>query len=225
MRVGGGIYTKAADVGADLVGKVEKGIQKITTRNAAVVADLVGDNVGDCAGMAADIFESYEVTMVSALLLGLALTPFGFKWIIFPLLARGLGVISTILIGTYAVSLWPERLTKGDAFKAMDLSYDLSSIISAIGFLFLAVFFVTTSESSLATAMAVSCRSKFNKLADHFTNPNKTPVDAVAASSKTGPATVILQGLCTRLGKHSLDSSSNRPHDCGLSLLFGLEQV
>ena len=134
MRVGGGIYTKAADIGADLVGKVEKGIPEDDPRNAAVVADLVGDNVGDCAGMAADIFESYEVTMVSALLLGLALTPFGFKWIVFPLLARGIGVVSTI-IGTYAVSLWPDKLTKGDAFKAMDLSYDLSSVISAIGFL------------------------------------------------------------------------------------------
>ncbi|MCL4430580.1 MAG: sodium-translocating pyrophosphatase [Chloroflexi bacterium] len=194
MRVGGGIYTKAADVGADLVGKVEKGIPEDDPRNAAVVADLVGDNVGDCAGMAADIFESYEVTMVSALLLGLALTPFGFKWIIFPLLARGFGVISTI-IGTYAVSLWPERLTKGDAFKAMDLSYDLSSIISAAGFLALAVFYVQDIRVFFATAMGLVLAISFNKLANHFTNPNKTPVNAVAASSKTGPATVILQGL------------------------------
>ncbi len=194
MRVGGGIYTKAADVGADLVGKVEKGIPEDDPRNAAVVADLVGDNVGDCAGMAADIFESYEVTMVSALLLGLALTPFGFQWIIFPLLARGFGVISTI-IGTYAVSLWPERLTKGDAFKAMDLSYDLSSVISAIGFLLLAVFYVGDIRVFLATAMGLVLAVSFNKLANHFTNPNKKPVDSVAASSKTGPATVILQGL------------------------------
>ncbi len=194
MRVGGGIYTKAADVGADLVGKVEKGIPEDDPRNAAVVADLVGDNVGDCAGMAADIFESYEVTMVSALILGLALAPFDFKWIVFPLLARGFGVISTI-IGTYAVSLWPERLTKGDAFKAMDLSYDLSSIISAISFLFLAIFYVGDIRVFFATAMGLVLAISFNKLADHFTNPNKKPVDAVAKSSKTGPATVILQGL------------------------------
>jgi K(+)-stimulated pyrophosphate-energized sodium pump len=194
MRVGGGIYTKAADVGADLVGKVEKGIPEDDPRNAAVVADLVGDNVGDCAGMAADIFESYEVTMVSALLLGLALTPFGYQWIIFPLLARGFGVISTI-IGTYAVSLWPERLTKGDAFKAMDLSYDLSSVISASGFLALAVFYVQDIRVFLATTMGLVLAISFNKLANHFTNPNKKPVEAVAASSKTGPATVILQGL------------------------------
>lgn len=194
MRVGGGIYTKAADIGADLVGKVEKGIPEDDPRNAAVVADLVGDNVGDCAGMAADIFESYEVTMVSALLLGLALTPFGFQWIIFPLLARGLGVISTI-IGTYAVSLWPEKLTKGDAFKAMDLSYDLSSGISAIGFLSLAIFYVHDIRVFLATAMGLVLAISFNKLANHFTNPNKKPVEAVASASKTGPATVILQGL------------------------------
>jgi K(+)-stimulated pyrophosphate-energized sodium pump len=194
MRVGGGIYTKAADIGADLVGKVEKGIPEDDPRNAAVVADLVGDNVGDCAGMAADIFESYEVTMVSALLLGLALTPFGFQWIVFPLLARGIGVVSTI-IGTYAVSLWPDKLTKGDAFKAMDLSYDLSSVISATGFLALAIFYVHDIRVFLATTMGLVLAISFNKLANHFTNPNKKPVDAVAATSKTGSATVILQGL------------------------------
>ena len=194
MRVGGGIYTKAADIGADLVGKVEKGIPEDDPRNAAVVADLVGDNVGDCAGMAADIFESYEVTMVSALLLGLALTPFGFKWIVFPLLARGIGVVSTI-IGTYAVSVWPDKLTKGDAFKAMDLSYDLSSVISATGFLALSIFYVHDIRVFLATTMGLVLAISFNKLANHFTHPNKKPVDAVAAASKTGSATVILQGL------------------------------
>ncbi|MGC8874129.1 MAG: sodium/proton-translocating pyrophosphatase, partial [Chloroflexia bacterium] len=133
MRVGGGIYTKAADVGADLVGKVEVGIPEDDPRNPAVIADLVGDNVGDCAGMAADIFESYEVTIVSAMILGLAIQPFDLKWIVFPLLVRAIGVISSI-IGTYAVSWWP---TKGDAFKAMDLSYDLSSFISTASFFLL----------------------------------------------------------------------------------------
>ena len=202
MRVGGGIYTKAADIGADLVGKVEKGIPEDDPRNAAVVADLVGDNVGDCAGMAADIFESYEVTMVSALLLGLAIANieliatgvFEFKWIVFPLLARGIGVVSSV-IGTYAVTLWPNKLTKGDAFKAMDLSFDLSSVISSIGFLALSIFYVNDIRVFFATAMGIVLAISFNKLADHFTNPNKKPVDAVAASSKTGPATVILQGL------------------------------
>ena len=198
MRVGGGIYTKAADVGADLVGKVEKGVPEDDPRNAAVVADLVGDNVGDCAGMAADIFESYEVTMVSALILGLAIATrgpvFDAKWIVFPIIARGIGVISTIA-GTYSVSLWPQKLTKGDAFKAMDLSYDLSSVISAASFLALSIFYVHDVRVFFATTMGIVLAISFNKLANHFTSPNKTPVDAVAKTSKTGAATVILQGL------------------------------
>jgi K(+)-stimulated pyrophosphate-energized sodium pump len=198
MRVGGGIYTKAADIGADLVGKVEIGIPEDDPRNAAVVADLVGDNVGDCAGMAADIFESYEVTMVSALILGLAIATrgpiFEAKWIVFPLLARGIGIVGTV-IGTYAVSLWPERLTKGDAFKAMDLSYDLSSVISAASFLLLSIFYVNDIRVFFATTMGIVLAISFNKLANHFTSPNKNPVDKVAATSKTGPATLILQGL------------------------------
>jgi K(+)-stimulated pyrophosphate-energized sodium pump len=194
MRVGGGIYTKAADVGADLVGKVEKGIPEDDPRNAAVVADLVGDNVGDCAGMAADIFESYEVTMVSALLLALVITPFDYKWIIFPLLARGIGVVSTI-VGTYAVSLWPDKITKGDAFKAMDLSYDVSSAISIVSFLFLSVFYVQDLRVFVCTAMGIVLAISFNKLANYFTSPNKNPTIRVAASSKTGTATVILRGL------------------------------
>ncbi|MGD6933600.1 MAG: sodium-translocating pyrophosphatase [Candidatus Bathyarchaeia archaeon] len=194
MRVGGGVYTKAADVGADLVGKVEKGIPEDDPRNAAVVADLVGDNVGDCAGMAADIFESYEVTMVSALLLGLALAPFDYKWIVFPLLIRGIGVISTI-IGTYAVTVWPERLTKGNAFKAMDLSYDLSSIITAVAIFLLAVFYVQDIRVFIAVIMGIVLAISFNKLADYFTCADKKPTLSVAGSSRTGTATVILRGL------------------------------
>ena len=194
MRVGGGIYTKAADIGADLVGKVEKGIPEDDPRNAAVVADLVGDNVGDCAGMAADIFESYEVTMVSALLLGLLITPFDYKWIVFPLLARGIGVISTI-VGTYAVSLWPDKITKGDAFKAMDLSYDLSSVISTASFLLLSLFYVQDIRVFICTTMGIILAISFNKLAHYFTSPNQSPTIRVAASSKTGTATVILRGL------------------------------
>jgi len=194
MRVGGGIYTKAADVGADLVGKVEKGIPEDDPRNAAVVADLVGDNVGDCAGMAADIFESYEVTMVSAMLLGLAIKPFDFKWIVFPLLVRAIGVLSTIA-GTYTVSLWPDRFTKGNAFKAMDLSYDLSSVISTVSFFFLAQYYVGDLRVFFATAVGILLAISFNKLADYFTSPDRKPVDRVARASKTGAATLLLEGL------------------------------
>ena len=194
MRVGGGIFTKAADVGADLVGKVEKGIPEDDPRNAAVVADLVGDNVGDCAGMAADIFESYEVTMVSAMLLGLAIKPFDFKWIVFPLLVRAIGVISTI-VGTYSVSLWPDSLTKGNAFKAMDLSYDVSSVISTVSFFFLAFYYVGDLRVFYATAVGILLAISFNKLADYFTSPDRKPVDQIARSSQTGAAPLLLNGL------------------------------
>ena len=110
MRVGGGIFTKAADVGADLVGKVEAGIPEDDPRNPAVIADLVGDNVGDCAGMAADIFESYEVTIVAGLILGLALHIITgqLEWIIFLLIVRGIGVMASI-IGKYLVQSGPGK--------------------------------------------------------------------------------------------------------------------
>src|SRR3712207_6929974 len=104
LRVGGGIFTKAADVGADLVGKVEQGIPEDDPRNAATIADNVGDNVGDCAGMAADLFESYEVTLVAALILGQA--AFGSEGLVFPLIVPAIGVL-TALIGIYAVSPRP----------------------------------------------------------------------------------------------------------------------
>ncbi|MHC5540139.1 proton/sodium-translocating pyrophosphatase, partial [Singulisphaera rosea] len=133
MRVGGGIYTKAADVGADLVGKVEAGIPEDDPRNAATIADNVGDNVGDCAGMAADIFESYEVTIVAAMILGLA--SYGHKGVIFPLLVRAIGVLGS-LISTYTVKAGPES-TSDEALHSVHRGFILGSIISVIGILFL----------------------------------------------------------------------------------------
>lgn len=199
MRVGGGIYTKAADVGADLVGKVEQGIPEDDPRNAAVIADLVGDNVGDCAGMAADIFESYEVTMVSAMILGLALSPAGgpvdLRWIVFPLLVRGIGVVSSI-IGTYAVAWWK---VGEDAFKAMDLSYDLSSVISTCSFFLLAVFYVHDLRVFWSTAAGILLAIGFNKYTSYFTHPERAPVKKIAESSRTGAATLILRGLSVGL--------------------------
>jgi K(+)-stimulated pyrophosphate-energized sodium pump len=133
MRVGGGIYTKAADVGADLVGKVEAGIPEDDPRNAATIADNVGDNVGDCAGMAADIFESYEVTIVAAMILGYA--SFGHKGVIFPLLVRAIGVIGSI-ISTYSVKAGPNS-TSDEALHSVHHGFVLGSIISVVGFVLL----------------------------------------------------------------------------------------
>ena len=126
MRVGGGIYTKAADVGADLVGKVEAGIPEDDPRNAATIADNVGDNVGDCAGMAADIFESYEVTIVAAMILGMA--SFGHKGVIFPLLVRGIGVLGSI-ISTYTVKAGAND-TSDTALKSVHRGFWIGSAIS-----------------------------------------------------------------------------------------------
>jgi K(+)-stimulated pyrophosphate-energized sodium pump len=195
MRVGGGIYTKAADVGADLVGKVEAGVPEDDPRNAAVIADLVGDNVGDFSGMAEDVFESYEVTIVSAMILGLAVMQIdpahSLKWIVFPLLVRAIGVFSSI-IGTYAVSLWP---TKGDAFRAMDLSYDLSSFISTTSFFFLAWFYASDLRLFAATAAGILLAVGFNKYTAAFTQRGTSAVRRLVRSARTGPATVILSGL------------------------------
>jgi len=144
MRVGGGIFTKAADVGADLVGKVEAGIPEDDPRNPAVIADLVGDNVGDCAGMAADIFESYEVTIVSGLILGLALWHITgrLEWIIFPLIVRGVGVLSSIF-GTYFVKAGKTGKA-GDAMKAIFSGFLTSAVISAVLFYIAGFFYLNT---------------------------------------------------------------------------------
>ncbi len=146
MRVGGGIYTKAADVGADLVGKIEKDIPEDDPRNAATIADNVGDNVGDCAGMAADIFESYEVTIVAAMILGMA--TFGHKGVIFPLLVRGVGVLGSI-ISTYTVRAGAED-TSDTALKSVHRGFWIGSVISVIGFFALGFAYLRFDDLYLA---------------------------------------------------------------------------
>ena len=193
MRVGGGIYTKAADVGADLVGKVEKNIPEDDPRNAAVIADLVGDNVGDCAGMAADIFESYEVTIVSAMILGLILTAATgqLHWIIFPLLVRAAGVVSSI-ISTYTV----RALREGEnAMNAIHRGYWLAAAISVISFFLFSFFYCKDLRFFWATSVGVVLAIAINYLTDYYTSTEKNPVKEVAKSTKTGPATTILSGL------------------------------
>jgi K(+)-stimulated pyrophosphate-energized sodium pump len=207
MRVGGGIFTKAADVGADLVGKVEAGIPEDDPRNPAVVADLVGDNVGDCAGMAADIFESYEVTIVSGLILGLALWHITghLEWIIYPLIVRGIGVLSSI-IGTYAVKSQPGR--SGDAMKAIFSGFLASAAISVVLFFGAAFYYlhVVASNSDtgplpggwwrvpLAVGFGVLLAILIDRMTEYFTGTHASPVKEIKKSADTGPATLILQG-------------------------------
>jgi K(+)-stimulated pyrophosphate-energized sodium pump len=202
MRVGGGIFTKAADIGADLVGKVEKDIPEDDPRNAAVVADLVGDNVGDCAGMAADIFESYEVTIVSGLILGLALVAIdpthALKWIVYPLIIRAIGVISSIL-GTFTVPIWEKFpikfLRAKDAEEAMFRSYEVSSVNTIVWSFVVAINYAHDWKLAMLTSVGVGLAVAFNPLTSYFTSTRKGPVREIVKSTKTGPATTILSGL------------------------------
>jgi K(+)-stimulated pyrophosphate-energized sodium pump len=199
MRVGGGIFTKAADVGADLVGKVEQGLEEDDPRNAAVVADLVGDNVGDCAGMAADIFESYEVTIVSGLILGLALTAITghIEWILFPLLIRGIGVLASI-VGTYLVKGQSEE--SGDAMKAIFSGFLTSAGISVVLFLIISVTYMHGVPGGwwrpfLSVTAGVGLAIIIDRLTDYFTGTHGAPIKEIRESTKGGPATTILSGL------------------------------
>jgi K(+)-stimulated pyrophosphate-energized sodium pump len=200
MRVGGGIYTKAADVGADLVGKVEAGIPEDDPRNPAVVADLVGDNVGDCAGMAADIFESYEVTIVSGLILGLALyhVTHRFEWIVYPLLVRGIGVLCSI-IGTYAVKGNPNQKS-GNAMQSIFKGFLTSAAISIVLFGALGYFYLQNVPGGwwrpfLATTMGVLLAIVIDRLTEYFTGTHGRPVHEIRKSTNTGAATTILTGI------------------------------
>ena len=210
MRVGGGIFTKAADVGADLVGKVEKHIPEDDPRNAATIADNVGDNVGDCAGMAADLFESYAVTLVASLILGKA--AFGDSGLVYPLIVPAIGILTAIL-GIFLTRL---RSTDKSAMSAINRSFFISAVISAVlvglaTYTYLPNSFtaLTGVDSTLATETSVNPRvlalgavligiilaAAIQVLTGFFTEVGKRPVNDVAASSKTGAATVILAGV------------------------------
>ncbi|MEW6103591.1 MAG: sodium-translocating pyrophosphatase [bacterium] len=199
MRVGGGIYTKAADVGADLVGKVEKGIPEDDPRNAATIADNVGDNVGDCAGMAADIFESYEVTLVAAMILGtIALPPsqYGATGIIFPLIIRAIGVLTSIL-GTYIVQAKSED---EDAMRPIQRAFTVSAIITAIAALIVSYFYMNCDlRFGCAVSIGLILAICISYLTEHFTSVKQSPVQEIARSTQTGPATTILSGFAVGL--------------------------
>ncbi len=229
LRVGGGIFTKAADVGADLVGKVEAGIPEDDPRNPATIADNVGDNVGDCAGMAADLFESYEVTLVASIILGVA----AFKSIglnpamglVFPIAAQAIGVISSIA-GVFAVKAKEGEM---DALKPINKGFMVASAITLVGTLALALKYVGNAKATLVQALAgidnkeeiakVTAEFKrvtpmsgagwrvfgaiaiglvlaqlISRLTEYYTSTHFRPVQEIAASTETGPATAVLSG-------------------------------
>jgi K(+)-stimulated pyrophosphate-energized sodium pump len=199
MRVGGGIFTKAADVGADLVGKVEKNIPEDDPRNAAVIADNVGDNVGDCAGMAADLFESYEVTLVASIILGAAAfagsAQGAIVGVMFPLFVRAIGVVTSV-IGILAVS--PRSETE-HGMKAINRGFFISAAVSAIGVYFVAQLYVEDVRVFWAVLIGLGLASVIQLLTEHFTSTRRKPVQEIAEASQTGPATTILSGFAVGL--------------------------
>ncbi|WP_428939062.1 sodium-translocating pyrophosphatase [Fontivita pretiosa] len=219
MRVGGGIYTKAADVGADLVGKIEKDIPEDDPRNAATIADNVGDNVGDCAGMAADIFESYEVTIVAAMILGWA--SFGHKGVMFPILVRAIGVIGSI-ISTYTVRAG-DKGNVAEAMKQINKGFLIGSVISVVGFIVLGFFYLrfhagNASEYVLANVNSLPAWANLgiqgldmrpawtclvgiilcialNRTTEYFTGTEYSPVRGIKRNTETGHGTTIIEGF------------------------------
>ncbi|HJQ42437.1 MAG TPA: sodium-translocating pyrophosphatase [Jatrophihabitantaceae bacterium] len=205
MRVGGGIFTKAADVGADLVGKVEAGIPEDDPRNAATIADNVGDNVGDCAGMAADLFESYAVTLVAALILGQ--TAFGAKGLMLPLIIGGIGIISSV-VGILATRL---RDSDRNGLVPINRGFFISALtslalVAVAAFTFLPSKFSKFGDAPnsdgnpaviafVAVLIGIVLAVIIQQLTGYFTDTIRRPVKDVAKTSLTGPATVILAGI------------------------------
>ena len=189
MRVGGGIFTKAADVGADLVGKVEKGIPEDDPRNPAAIADFVGDNVGDCAGMASDVFESYAVTIVAAMILGGSM--FGLKGVVFPLLARS-GAILTSILGTFFVKA---RHEKEDPMKPLMRGFVVSAVSSIFVFVGLSVFLLGEPRAGYAAVVGIIAMMALLYITKYYTGPGEKPVVDIARASKTGAGTNLISGL------------------------------
>jgi len=218
LRVGGGIFTKAADVGADLVGKVEAGIPEDDPRNPATIADNVGDNVGDCAGMAADLFESYEVTLVASIILGVAaFNSVGLNpalGLVFPLAARAIGVIASIA-GVFAVRA---REGETNALKPINRGFAVAGLLTVIGTFWLAFQYVGNPDKGTAgfgdkdvmmswiglrlfgaVVVGLVLAQVLSRLTEYFTGTEYGPVKEIAESTETGPATVVLSGTASGL--------------------------
>jgi K(+)-stimulated pyrophosphate-energized sodium pump len=195
MRVGGGIFTKAADVGADLVGKVEAGIPEDDPRNAATIADNVGDNVGDCAGMAADLFESYEITIIASLILGysafksLNLPPA--RGLLFPLIVAGIGILTSV-IGIFIVRA---RDNDKSAMAPINRGFRTGAVLTLVGAFLVAQFYVHQLKVFWAILIGVVLANVASLITEHFTSTEQSPVQEIAAATRTGPATTVLAGI------------------------------
>ncbi len=195
MRVGGGIFTKAADVGADLVGKVEAGIPEDDPRNAATIADNVGDNVGDCAGMAADLFESYEITIISSLILGYsAFRTIGHNptaAVLYPLIVPAIGIFASV-IGIVVVRYRNKDKT---ALSAINRGFWLSALLTVVGAFLVAQYYVHDLKVFWAVLTGVVLSLVASQITEEFTSTERGPVKEIAASARTGPATTVLAGI------------------------------
>lgn len=189
MRVGGGIFTKAADVGADLVGKIEKGIPEDDPRNPATIADNVGDNVGDCAGMAADVFESYALTIVAAMILGGAL--FGLPGVVFPLLARS-GAILTSILGTFFVKA---KNDKEDPLKPLMRGFIVSAVSAVVIFMGLAIYLLGEPKAGYAAVAGIVSMMALLYVTKYYTGPGEKQVVGIAKASQTGAGTNLIAGI------------------------------
>ena len=205
LRVGGGIFTKAADVGADLVGKIEQGIPEDDPRNPATIADNVGDNVGDCAGMAADLFESYEVTLVASIILGVAaFNSIGANpalGLIFPVIVRAIGVLASI-VGVFQV-----RATERDksAMAPINRGFLTAGLLTVIGTLAVALLYVGNENGNEgwkvfgAVVAGLVLAQVVSRLTEYFTSTEEKPVQEIAEATQTGPATTVLSGISSGL--------------------------
>lgn len=205
LRVGGGIFTKAADVGADLVGKVEQGIPEDDPRNPATIADNVGDNVGDCAGMAADLFESYEVTLVASIILGVA----AFKSIganpalglVFPVVVRAIGVLASI-VGVFRVKATSKDTS---ALAPINRGFLTAGVLTVVGTLIVALTYVGNENGNEgwkvfgAVVTGLVLAQVVSRITEYFTSTEEAPVREIAEATKTGPATTILSGVASGL--------------------------
>ncbi|HEY6634471.1 MAG TPA: sodium-translocating pyrophosphatase, partial [Acidimicrobiia bacterium] len=205
LRVGGGIFTKAADVGADLVGKVEQGIPEDDPRNPATIADNVGDNVGDCAGMASDLFESYEVTLVASIILGVAaFSSIGANpalGLVFPVIVRAIGVLASI-VGVYRV-----RATERDrsALAPINRGFLTAGILTIVGTLAVALLYVGNDNGNEgwkvfgAVLTGLILAQVASRITEYFTSTENAPVRDIAKATETGPATTVLSGVSSGL--------------------------